>query len=66
MMSGFAHNVASGTTTLSEIDRVRMAISADSFFGCFAYATQSGFRIFELSVGTDVSAGSPPSLSEAA
>ncbi len=50
-MSGFAHNLVSGTTTLSEIARVRVAISADNFFGCFAYATQSGFRVFELSVG---------------
>jgi hypothetical protein len=53
MMSGFAHNLVSGTTTLSEIVRVRVAISADKFFGCFAYATQSGFRVFELSVGKD-------------
>lgn len=52
-MSGFAHNLASGTTTLSEIARVRVAISANKFFGCFAYATQSGFRVFELSVGKD-------------
>ncbi|MBX9944707.1 MAG: hypothetical protein K2Y40_11555 [Reyranella sp.] len=52
-MSGFAHNLVSGTTTLSEIARVRVAISADQFFGCFAYATQSGFRVFELSVGKD-------------
>lgn len=36
-MSGFAHNFASGTTTLSEIARVRVAISANKFFGCFAY-----------------------------
>lgn len=50
-MTGFAHQLASGTTTLSEITRVRLAISADEFFGCFAYATQSGFRVFELSVG---------------
>ncbi len=50
-MTGFAHNLVSGTTTLSEIERVRLAISADEFFGCFAYATQSGFRVFELSVG---------------
>ncbi len=53
MMSGFAHNLASGKTTLAEIARVRATISADKFFGCFAYATQSGFRIFELSVGKD-------------
>jgi hypothetical protein len=52
-MSGFAHNLTSSTTTLSEIERVRAAISADKFFGCFAYATQSGFRVFELSVGMD-------------
>lgn len=50
-MSGFAHNLASGTTTLSEIVQVRDAISASNFFGCFAYATQSGFRAFELGVG---------------
>lgn len=52
-MTGFAHSIASGTTTLSEIERVRAAISANSFFGCFAYATQSGFRAFELKVGKD-------------
>lgn len=52
-MSCFAHNDPSETTTLSEIARVRLAISADEFFGCFAYATQSGFRAFELSVGTN-------------
>lgn len=52
-MSGFAHDTTSKTTTLAEIVRVRSAISADHFFGCFAYATQSGFRAFELSVGKD-------------
>ena len=31
--------------------RVRGAVSADQFFGCYAYATQSGFRAFELGVG---------------
>ncbi len=52
-MSSFAHDRPSDTTTLSEIARVRAAISADKFFGCYAYATQSGFRVFELSVGKD-------------
>lgn len=52
-MSCFAHNQPSSTTTLSEIVRVRNATSADEFFGCFAYATQSGFRAFELGVGDD-------------
>lgn len=50
-MTGFAHDSASGMTTLSEIMRVRSVVSADHFFGCFAYATQSGFRAFELGVG---------------
>lgn len=52
-MSGFAHNIALGSTTLSEIARVRLAVSPDTFFGCFAYATQSGFRVFELKAGQD-------------
>ncbi len=52
-MTGFAHSIVLGKTTLSEIDRVRREISADEFFGCFAYATQSGFREFELCVGMD-------------
>lgn len=52
-MTGFAHDTPLGTTTLSEIMRVRAAVSADRFFGCFAYTTQSGFRAFELGVGED-------------
>lgn len=52
-MTGFTHSVSLATTTLSEIMRVRSAVSADSVFGCFAYATQSGFRAFELTVGAD-------------
>lgn len=52
-MSGFAHNLATDATTLSEIERVRADISANEFFGCFAYATQSGFRAFDLAVGKD-------------
>lgn len=51
-MSGFAHDSSLTTTTLSEIKRLRAAVSADKLFGCFAYATQSGFRAFELSVGS--------------
>lgn len=50
-MSGFAHDTVSGTTTLSEIVRVKNSIAASSFYGCFAYATQSGFRAFDLGVG---------------
>ncbi len=52
-MTGFAHDILSGTTTLSEIVRVKNAISASNFFGCFAYATQSGFRAFDLGVGAN-------------
>lgn len=52
-MSGFVHDFRSGISTISEITRVRTEISADRFLGCFAYATQSGFRAFELSVGAE-------------
>lgn len=52
-MSGFAHDIVSGTTTLSEIVRVKNSIAASSFYGCFAYATQSGFRAFDLGVGSN-------------
>lgn len=50
-MKGFVHDSGTDPTTLSEIARVRVELSSDEFFGCFAYATQSGFRAFELSVG---------------
>jgi hypothetical protein len=52
-MTGFAHHAVLGTATFSQIMRVRGAVSADRFFGCFAYATQSGFRAFELSAEED-------------
>lgn len=52
-MTGFVHETTSATTTLSEINRIRKHVSADHFFGCFAYATQSGFRAFELRIGQD-------------
>ncbi len=52
-MTCFVHSNSAGTTTLSEISRLRQAILADDLFGCFAYATQSGFRAFELSVGKE-------------
>lgn len=50
-MTGFTHEASVATTTLSEITKVREALSADRIFACFAYATQSGFRAFELGVG---------------
>lgn len=52
-MNFFAQDPSAGITTLSEIMRVRNEVSADDFFGCFAYATQSGFRSFELKAGKD-------------
>lgn len=52
-MNTFLQDNIIGTSTLSEIDKVHNAISANSFFGCYAYATQSGFRIFELNMGDD-------------
>jgi hypothetical protein len=52
-MTTFAHDSKASTTTLSEIMRVRGIVSPDEFFGCFAYATQSGFRAFELRAGQE-------------
>jgi hypothetical protein len=52
-MTSFIHDAKSGKNTLSELLRVHGALSADSFFGCYAYATQSGFRAFELAFGDD-------------
>ncbi len=52
-MSSFIHDADAGTTTMSELLRVYDALSPDVFFGCYAYATQSGFRAFELAVGID-------------
>jgi len=52
-MRCFAHDRDSGISTLSEIARVRGEIEANAFFGCYAYATQSGFRIFELTMGQE-------------
>lgn len=50
-MTGFVQDPKFGPTTLSEIARVQSAISANNHFGCYAYATQSGFRVFELTMG---------------
>ena len=52
-MNGFAHDHTGEITTLSEILRLREELSPDRVFGCYAYATQSGFRTFELGVGED-------------
>lgn len=52
-MTGFVQDLSTGITTMSEISRVHASVSSDSFFGCYAYATQSGFRIFELSMGEE-------------
>ena len=52
-MVSFVHQGSSEPTTLGEIQRIRAKISADAFFGFYAYATQSGFRAFELGMGQD-------------
>lgn len=52
-MNSFAHNTNLDPTTMSELLRVYGALSPDQFFGCYAYATQSGFRAFELAIGKD-------------
>jgi HKD family nuclease len=53
-MTSFAHDEMSGPTTLSEIERIYKGTSPDRFLGCYAYATQSGFRSFDLGMGSDV------------
>lgn len=50
-MNAFFQDNVAGTSTLSEIEKVHRAISSNLFFGCYAYATQSGFRVFELNMG---------------
>ncbi|MBF9044974.1 hypothetical protein HKCCE4037_16650 [Rhodobacterales bacterium HKCCE4037] len=52
-MRAFLQDSAAGNSTLSEIHKVNGAVSSNAFFGCYAYATQSGFRIFELSMGEE-------------
>ncbi|HYD12875.1 MAG TPA: hypothetical protein VEC11_08505 [Allosphingosinicella sp.] len=52
-MKLFAQDEKSGTTTLSELVRIYGELSPPTFFGCYAYATQSGFRAFELAMGDD-------------
>ncbi|MGI0524018.1 hypothetical protein [Rhizobium giardinii] len=50
-MTSFAHDEQSDPTTLSEIKRLYKDTSSDRFMGCYAYATQSGFRSFDLGMG---------------
>lgn len=50
-MTGFTHESSLNKTTLSEIMRIRSVLAADRLFGGFAYATQSGFRAFQLAAG---------------
>lgn len=52
-MISFAHGIDGNLSTVSELERVYNKVSPDEFFGCYAYATQSGFRTFELSFGKD-------------
>lgn len=41
------------TTTISEIKRVHTVVGAVNFFGCYAYATQSGVHTFGHHMGDD-------------
>lgn len=47
-MSGFVHSAKPETKTLDRIMHAKNAINANRFFGCYAYATLSGFRSFDL------------------
>lgn len=44
----FIHTYDRTITTLSELLKLHNAVVPDKFFGCYAYATQSGFRSFDL------------------
>lgn len=52
-MTSFTHNASLETSTLSELLRIYNGLTPDRFLGCYAYATQSGFRAFELAFGND-------------
>ena len=52
-MPPFVHTPDFETSTLSEMRKLYEAIKPKSFFGCYAYATQSGFRSFDLAFGSE-------------
>jgi len=47
-MMPFIHTDDGTITTLSELLQLHNSVVPDKFFGCYAYATQSGFRSFDL------------------
>jgi len=49
--STFLHRDANAPTTLSEIRRIHGEIAATGFLGLYAYATQSGAALFDLTFG---------------
>jgi hypothetical protein len=52
-MKSFVHGAEVGMSTMSELIRLYSSLSPSEFLGCYAYARQSGFRAFELSIGDD-------------
>lgn len=52
-MSGFIHDATLARSTVDEIRKLYGSMPAETFFGCYAYATQSGFRTFDIGVDDD-------------
>lgn len=57
--STFLHHDANAPTTVSEIRRIHGEIAATDFLGLYAYATQSGAALFDLTFGGNFWAATP-------
>ncbi|WP_139270563.1 hypothetical protein [Pseudomonas aeruginosa] len=58
-ISTFLHREANAPTTVSEIRRLHGEIAAADFLGLYAYATQSGAALFDLTFGGNFWAATP-------
>lgn len=58
-ISTFLHRDAGAPTTISEIQRLYGEVTATDFLGLFAYATQSGAALFDLTLGANFWAATP-------
>ncbi|MFY0646679.1 hypothetical protein [Sulfitobacter geojensis] len=52
-MNGFIHDATIARSTVDEIRKLYKSMPAETFFGCYAYATQSGFRTFDIGIDDD-------------
>ncbi|MDF5881219.1 phospholipase D family protein [Pseudomonas aeruginosa] len=58
-LSTFLHRDANAPTTISEIRRIHEEIAATDFLGLYAYATQSGAALFDLTFAGNFWADTP-------